>query len=67
MLLGWFRAETVVAIQPGDVRFVVDGSLLVVVWSMKGRPQLLCEPGLMQVPLAARPDHPRSLVFAVEA
>jgi hypothetical protein len=64
MLLGWFRASTMQGIRQGDVRFARDGSLLVSVRKMKGRPDLLRAPGLVQIP-DAPPGHPRHRVFSV--
>jgi hypothetical protein len=64
MMLCWFRAATMAMIQPGDVRFGRDGTLLVSVRGVKGRPAFLTQPALIQIK-PARPGHPRHEVFAV--
>jgi hypothetical protein len=64
MLLGWFRADTMAGLQPGDVRFAADGSFLVSVRRMKGRPEFRRRPALIQLPPAQSP-HPRGVIFAV--
>eukprot|EP01050_Picozoa_sp_SAG11_P006801 SAG11_NODE_544_length_8629_cov_3.550229_1_plen_164_part_00 len=56
--------STVVGLRAGDVRFVADGSLLVVARHVKGRPELVAQPALMQIP-PAPPGHPRARVLYV--
>eukprot|EP01050_Picozoa_sp_SAG11_P033451 SAG11_NODE_11371_length_765_cov_1.138138_1_plen_119_part_00 len=64
MLLCWFRADTMAGIRRGDVRFARDSSLVVTVRKMKGRPEFVRRPGLVQVPPAG-PCHPRGRIFVV--
>ena len=64
MLLCWFRASTVAGLRGGDVRFAADGSLLVVARVVKGRPELVARPALMQIPPAPA-GHPRARVLNV--
>jgi hypothetical protein len=66
MLLGWFRADTMAGVsQPGDCEFAGDGSLMMVVRRMKGRPDLKTRPKLVVIPPGGTPGHVRSRVFLV--
>ena len=50
MMLCWFRAATVAGLRAGDVQFVANGSLLVTVWEVKGRPEFRTQLGLVEIP-----------------
>lgn len=66
MLLGWFRADTMAGVYlPGDVAFGGDGSLVVIVRRMKGRPDLRTCPKVIVIPPGDTVGHVRSRVFTV--
>jgi hypothetical protein len=65
MLLGWFRADTVAGLEPGDCAFAPDGALVLCVRRMKGRPDLRTRPKLLNVPAGRTAGHVRSRVFSV--
>eukprot|EP01050_Picozoa_sp_SAG11_P015960 SAG11_NODE_2122_length_3784_cov_3.569878_2_plen_153_part_00 len=64
MLVCCFRAATVAAFRPGDVRFTRRGMLIVVVRHVKGRPEFATNPAVQQIP-SAPPGHPRRQIFEV--
>eukprot|EP01050_Picozoa_sp_SAG11_P032323 SAG11_NODE_10455_length_830_cov_5.354309_1_plen_148_part_00 len=64
MMLCWFRVATLAMIQPGNVRFGRDGTLLMSVRGVKGRPEFLNQSALIQIK-PSRQWHPRHEVLKV--